>query len=429
MGQFIDLTNKRFGRLLVLGPQIHKRKLIHWLCRCDCSVEKWVGGQTLRIGTTKSCGCLSRELIGKRSLKDISGQRFGRFLVLNQHKIRGQSGIWLCRCDCGKEKWVRPTDLKTGVIKSCGCYGNEMRRKAILEKRKKYKVVLATEQRQDFETQIKEQTLSLEENLRKQILLLADQSLGAPSLTDKEIAKALDISADKAYYIRATFSDAEYQTRVNQKNRQRLLNPQARKLRLEVLKRYESKPETKILKRKYSQNLPPDVKARKIARAKIYSQTPKGKAKRKRELIRQKEWRRTPEGKAKTKKWVQNHKPRANQRYNERYRTDAQFRMSVSLRKRLNLALKAQNTSKAVRTFELIGCTLAELSVHLEKQFKSEMTWQKYGQWHIDHIVPCSKFDLTDLDQQRKCFHYSNLQPLWAIENIIKSNKIVSVPT
>jgi hypothetical protein len=76
-----------------------------------------------------------------------------------------------------------------------------------------------------------------------------------------------------------------------------------------------------------------------------------------------------------------------------------------------------------------IGCALAELSAHLEKQFKNGMTWQNYGQWHIDHIIPCAKFDLTDSEQQRKCFHFSNLQPLWAIENIVKSNKLVFVPT
>src|SRR5260221_2560597 len=194
MGQFIDLINKRFGRLLVLGPQIRIRKLIHWLCRCDCGAEKCVGGQTIRIGTTKSCGCLSRELIGKRSLKDISGQRFGRLIVLNQHKIRGKSGIWLCRCDCGNEKWIRPTALKAGETKSCGCYAEEMRRKGILEKKKKYKVDLTAEQRRDLEGHIKKRALSVEENMRNQILLLADQSLGAPSLTDEVIAKILRVT-------------------------------------------------------------------------------------------------------------------------------------------------------------------------------------------------------------------------------------------
>jgi len=71
--------------------------------------------------------------------------------------------------------------------------------------------------------------------------------------------------------------------------------------------------------------------------------------------------------------------------------------------------------------------SIAELALHLEMKFKNGMSWGNYGQWHIDHMIPCSKFDLTHSEQQRKCFHFSNLQPLWAIENIVKSNKLVSV--
>jgi hypothetical protein len=69
---------------------------------------------------------------------------------------------------------------------------------------------------------------------------------------------------------------------------------------------------------------------------------------------------------------------------------------------------------------------LDQLVKHLEKQFKNGMTWENRGfnGWHIDHIIPISSFDLTDIEQQKICFHYSNLQPLWAKENILKSNKI-----
>ena len=53
------------------------------------------------------------------------------------------------------------------------------------------------------------------------------------------------------------------------------------------------------------------------------------------------------------------------------------------------------------------------------------MTWDNYGEWHIDHIKPCCGFDLTDFEQQKKCFHYTNLQPLWAKDNITKNGKFI----
>lgn len=429
MGQFIDLTNRKFGRLLVLGPQIRRRKLIHWLCRCDCGVEKWICGQTLRIGSTKSCGCFQRELIGKRSLKDISGQRFGRLVVLNQHKIRGKSGIWLCRCDCGNKKWIRPTALKTGETQSCGCYAKEMSRKGILEKKKKYKVVLTTEQRRELETQIKECILSSEENIRIQILLLADQSPSASSLTDEEIAARLRISKDKAYYTRTTFCDPNFKKRQIEYARERLKRPHARFLRLQSLRRYEQKPETKELQKRYRQNLPAEVRIRRNEKIKTYRKTLEGKAKRKLERLQRTEWFRTPEGRAKKREYHQKYKVRSNRRYSERYQTDPQFRIRRTLTGRLRSAVKMHGAKKSSSVVALIGCSIQELVTILENKFKPGMTWGNYGSWHIDHIFPCSRFDLTQIEEQKKCFHHSNLQPLWAVENIVKSNKVVSVST
>jgi hypothetical protein len=73
----------------------------------------------------------------------------------------------------------------------------------------------------------------------------------------------------------------------------------------------------------------------------------------------------------------------------------------------------------------LIGCSINELRAHLEAKFKEGMSWENYGKWHIDHIIPCSAFNLTDIQQQQECFNYKNLQPLWAKENWSKGNKIL----
>lgn len=109
----------------------------------------------------------------------------------------------------------------------------------------------------------------------------------------------------------------------------------------------------------------------------------------------------------------------------DKRKNNISFRITCSLRSRLNSAIK--NNRKYGKTKELIGCSIDFLKEYLSKMFQTRMSWENYGKngWHIDHIKPCSSFDLTKPEQQRLCFHYSNLQPLWAIDNIKKSNKII----
>lgn len=99
--------------------------------------------------------------------------------------------------------------------------------------------------------------------------------------------------------------------------------------------------------------------------------------------------------------------------------------ISVKLRNRIHCALAIVDAKKAASSIELIGCTITELRQHLEAQFTDGMSWANHGRngWHIDHIRPCVSFDLTDPEQQRQCFHYTNLQPLWAADNIRKGAK------
>jgi hypothetical protein len=105
------------------------------------------------------------------------------------------------------------------------------------------------------------------------------------------------------------------------------------------------------------------------------------------------------------------------------------FRMSKALRQRIRGAIIKGHKSQ--KTLDLLGCSLSEFVSHLESQFTEGMSWSNYGNpngnhsncWHIDHIKPCSLFDLTQEEEQRLCFHYSNMQPLWGIENIKKGSK------
>ena len=76
-------------------------------------------------------------------------------------------------------------------------------------------------------------------------------------------------------------------------------------------------------------------------------------------------------------------------------------------------------------TLELLGCSIEEFKSHLESQFKDGMSWDNRGYygWHIDHIIPCASFDLSNPAHQRACFNWRNLQPMWRLENQTKSNE------
>ena len=110
-------------------------------------------------------------------------------------------------------------------------------------------------------------------------------------------------------------------------------------------------------------------------------------------------------------------------------KTNPQFRLDSNLRRRINHALK--QTSKSQSALVLLGCTVEYLKRHLESLFKEGMNWDNYGLrgWHIDHIKPCSAFDLTDIEQQKQCFNYKNLQPLWCTENLKKGTKYATMET
>ena len=105
--------------------------------------------------------------------------------------------------------------------------------------------------------------------------------------------------------------------------------------------------------------------------------------------------------------------------------TDAEFKLVCTLRSRLGCAIKRQNSNKNNTTIDLLGCSVSFLKGYFEAKFKDGMTWENHGEWHIDHIKPCASFNLLDEEQQKKCFHYTNLQPLWGSENLSKGCKFI----
>jgi len=108
-----------------------------------------------------------------------------------------------------------------------------------------------------------------------------------------------------------------------------------------------------------------------------------------------------------------------------RKKVDINYKLKKNLSTSLYIALK--RSKKSNTTEKLLGCTLNEFKLYLESKFKSGMNWENWAVngWHIDHIIPISSFDLSKDEDQKNCFHYTNLQPLWWYENIKKSNKIL----
>jgi len=109
----------------------------------------------------------------------------------------------------------------------------------------------------------------------------------------------------------------------------------------------------------------------------------------------------------------------------ERYNTDILYKLINNIRHRIKEAIKHGHGTKLNSSTELLGCTVEKCREHLESLFQEGMTWENHGNfgWHIDHIRPCASFDLRDPEQQKQCFHYTNLQPLWAEDNLRKSDK------
>ena len=117
------------------------------------------------------------------------------------------------------------------------------------------------------------------------------------------------------------------------------------------------------------------------------------------------------------RKWRVEHREHLREKQRERYRTDVEYRLRQNIRSRIKDTIKK---NKSVP--EYIGCSIEELKAYLESKFQPGMTWDNYGRggWHIDHIRPLSSFNLSDPEQLRLAYHYTNLQPLWAKDNLTK---------
>jgi hypothetical protein len=106
-----------------------------------------------------------------------------------------------------------------------------------------------------------------------------------------------------------------------------------------------------------------------------------------------------------------------------RRQIDPLFKLKTNIRSLIRLSIINNNYTKKSKTFEILGCECKEFKQHLERQFKKGMTWENQGEWHLDHIYPVSL--AKDEQELIKLNHYTNFQPMWAVENMSKGNKII----
>ena len=95
------------------------------------------------------------------------------------------------------------------------------------------------------------------------------------------------------------------------------------------------------------------------------------------------------------------------------------------MRSRISKLLKQKNADKYNKFYNYLGCSKQDFILYFQAKFKEGMTWENHSKsgWHIDHIKPCASFDLTKVEEQKKCFNYTNTQPLWAFDNHSKGSK------
>lgn len=126
--------------------------------------------------------------------------------------------------------------------------------------------------------------------------------------------------------------------------------------------------------------------------------------------------------KIRSKMMYQKNKKEIHLKMKIKYHTDIQYRLALNLRRRMHKLIKrSDRNGSAVRD---LGCSLNQFKLYIESKFSEGMSWDNYGKWHLDHIYPISRVDLTNRDEFLKIAHYTNYQPLWAEDNLKKSNKL-----
>jgi hypothetical protein len=203
------------------------------------------------------------------------------------------------------------------------------------------------------------------------------------------------------------------------------MTPEAFERNKQRIAEYYKNPKNKQKRKEASAASYQKNKEKVLARQKEYVKNNYDKIKKriseynKRPEVKERERKRVNAWRENNKKWVRDHKRKV-------YAENPQFAIACRLRCIIGDSMRRSKWRKKETTESLLGCTFEFLKEYLESKFKNGMSWDKPDSFHIDHIRPLASFDLTDSDQQKAACHWTNLQPLYPVENMQKGAKILT---
>ena len=396
----INEIGNTYNRLVVVDKAPPKGRHAAWLCRCCCGNKELVyaSGSELRTGVVRSCGCDHQS-----RLDDLTGKVFGKLTVVRRGANFGTQTGWLCKCSCGNAELInaRASQLKKNITTDCGCssnpyckgtYGPFLTRKQAQEKGLKQYFPGTTCKKGHITVRYTSGGRCME---CQRILLAKKREEGY--FRDYEANRRETDPNWRANKARVAL--ASYHRRKDYEG--------AKEKRREKYERYKN--------RDWYQEASKRAKARFVSSGKkaeadrAYSQSEAGRVSREKA---RKAWREKFEAERgmPVSTW--------------KLKNDPQFKLHARLNTRISDALKRQGVVKASKTVDLIDAEIVHFKAYLAANWAEGMSWENYGRdgWHVDHVRPCASFDLTDEEQQLVCFNWRNLRPMWAAENISKSD-------
>lgn len=368
------------------------------LYRCTCGQEKWFYEYNVKSGASKSCGCYHKKMIQKKNRINLSGKRYGLLTVQEKYRSKKGNTIWLCKCKCGTDRWVHYGALIEGRSKSCGMCEHRLKPPKTNQKgRLKGRLLVTGKWRRTKEPPTIE--WECECKCGKKGIWLSTGRLNGNVQSCGCLTKE---SAAKTQH-----ALAKYKISLSNKQRSRL---EAQVKKHKVGSRRYIKTMVTLLSDRNRPNGSQDDKQianyLKISKSLVFNLR-----------VRQID----PE-----------YQKKLNKRIRERWLNETSFKLKNIIHHQIKQGLKRLLKRKRKKTktkyYKYLGCSIEDLKLHLEKRFLPAMKWENHTNnegvkgWHIHHIRPRASFDLSNEEELKRCFHFTNLTPKWGQENVKESS-------